>query len=176
MVVHTGELDESLAVRVDDVLAGHLGQRGTGAAHRFGFERLDGLLGRLDRLEHERAEAEVREPSADPIVNLDPCALEVVVVGRSGVPAIEPATLREGGGMLHERHALAFDRVCYQRLGPIVQPAELVEDRAQRRMVVTVTRRYVPAEGPQLGLEVAEREDLLGRFVRLELVAIDDDQ
>ena len=66
--------------------------------------------------------------------------------------------------------------MCYQRLGPIVQPAELVEDRAQRRMVVTVTRRYVPAEGPQLGLEVTEREDLLGRFVRLELVAIHDDQ
>ena len=139
-------------------------------------ERVAKTGGNRRRLEHERAEAEVREPSADPIVNLDPCALEVVVVGRSGVPAIEPATLREGGGVLHERHALAFDRVCYQRLGPIVKPAELVEDRAQRRMVVTVTRSDVPAEGPQLGLEVAEREDLLGRFVRLELVAIDDDQ
>ena len=42
-------------------------------------------------------------------------------------------------------------------------------------MVVAVARLDLPAERAQLRLEVAEREDLLGRLVGLELVAVDDD-
>ena len=42
-------------------------------------------------------------------------------------------------------------------------------------MVVPVNRLDVPAERPQLRLEVAERDDLLRRLVGLHLVAVDDD-
>ncbi len=49
------------------------------------------------------------------------------------------------------------------------------EDRPQRRVVVTVDRLDVPAEGAELRLEVAERDDLLRRLVGLHLVAVDDD-
>ena len=44
----------------------------------------------------------------------------------------------------------------------------------ERVVVVAVARADVPAEGPELRLEVAEREDLLRRLVRLQRVAIDD--
>ena len=42
-------------------------------------------------------------------------------------------------------------------------------------VVVPVRRLDVPAEGAELLLEVAERDDLLRRLVRLHLVAVDDD-
>src|SRR5262249_18068596 len=44
----------------------------------------------------------------------------------------------------------------------------------ERGVVVPVARLDVPAERAELRGEVAEREDLLRLFVRLELVAVDD--
>ena len=44
----------------------------------------------------------------------------------------------------------------------------------ERLVIVPVARRDVPAERAQLRLEVAEREDLLGRLIRLQLVAVDE--
>ena len=41
-------------------------------------------------------------------------------------------------------------------------------------MVVTVAAANRPAERPQLVLEITQRDDLLGRLVRLELVPVDD--
>ena len=49
------------------------------------------------------------------------------------------------------------------------------EGLAQRRVVVAVAGPDVPAERAQLLLEIAERDDLVGRLVRLQLVAVDDD-
>ena len=46
---------------------------------------------------------------------------------------------------------------------------------AQCRMVVPVNRLDVPAERTELRLEVAERDDFLGRLVGLDLVAVHDD-
>ena len=43
-------------------------------------------------------------------------------------------------------------------------------------MVVPVARDDAGAEGGDLRLEALEREDLLGRLVRLELVPVDDDE
>ena len=53
--------------------------------------------------------------------------------------------------------------------------AEAREGGAQRGVVVAVARRDLPAERAELRLEVAERDDLLGRLVGLHLVAVDDD-
>ena len=46
---------------------------------------------------------------------------------------------------------------------------------AQGGVVVAVAGRDLPAERRELRLQVAEREDLLRRLVRLQLVAVDDD-
>ena len=59
--------------------------------------------------------------------------------------------------------------------GVVAALAEPREHVAQRRVVVPVAGRDLPAERAQLRLEVAEREDLLGRLVGLQLVAVDDD-
>ena len=52
---------------------------------------------------------------------------------------------------------------------------KLREGGAQGRVIVAVDCRDVPAEGAELGLEVAERDDLLRPPVGLHLVAVDDD-
>ena len=77
--------------------------------------------------------------------------------------------------MLHERDALALDRLRDERLRRVAALAEAGEDPAQRRVVVPVGRLDVPAERAQLRLEVAERDDLLRPLVGLDLVAVDDD-
>ena len=77
--------------------------------------------------------------------------------------------------MLHERDALPLDRVGDERLGPLAARTKAREDAAQRRVIVPVAGLDLPPERAQLRLEVAEREDLLGRLVRLQLVAVDDD-
>ena len=48
--------------------------------------------------------------------------------------------------------------------------------RAKLAEVVSVAGRDVPAERTEALLELAERDDLVRRLVRLELVAIDDDR
>ena len=78
--------------------------------------------------------------------------------------------------MLHERHALALDRARNERLRAIADPAERLERVTKLADVVAVTGHDVPAEGTEPGLELAERDDLVRRLVRLELVAIDDDR
>ena len=77
--------------------------------------------------------------------------------------------------MLHERDALALDRVGDERLRRLAAGPEPREDGSQRGVVVAVARLDLPAERAQLRLQVAEREDLLGRLVGLQLVAVDDD-
>ena len=78
--------------------------------------------------------------------------------------------------MLHERHALALDRARDERLRAIADLAERLERVAKLADVVAVAGRDVPAEGTEPRLELAERDDLVRRLVRLELVAIDDDR
>ena len=77
--------------------------------------------------------------------------------------------------MLHERDAAALDRAGHEHLRPVVDSGQLAERASQLRVVVAVARRHMPAERRELRLEIAEGEDLLGRLVRLELVAVDDD-
>jgi hypothetical protein len=77
--------------------------------------------------------------------------------------------------MLHERDALPLDRLRDERLRHIVASTEAPERRAQRGVVVTVDGVDLPAEGAELRLQVAQRDDLLGPPVGLDLVAIDDD-
>ena len=77
--------------------------------------------------------------------------------------------------MLHERHALALDRARDESLRPIADLAERRERAAKLVDVVPVAGRHVPAERAEPLLELAERHDLVGRLVRLQLVAIDDD-
>src|SRR6266511_813526 len=98
-------------------------------------------------------------------------ALERVVVRSAGVPAISPASLRERLRMLHEGDALAFDRVRDEYLRDVARGAELAEHARELDVIVSVARRNMPAEPPQLRLEVSEREDLVRRLVRLQLVA-----
>ena len=86
-----------------------------------------------------------------------------------------PAALGESDRVLHERHALALDRVGDERLRRVAALAEAREDVAQRGVVVAVARLDLPAERAELRLEVAEREDLLRRLVGLQLVVVDDD-
>ena len=62
-----------------------------------------------------------------------------------------------------------------ERLRRVAPGAEAREGGAQRDVVVPVGRLDVPAEGAELRLEVAEREDLLRPLVGLHLVAVDDD-
>ena len=102
-------------------------------------------------------------------------AVERVVVRRTGVPAIGPSPSGKRPRVLHERDAPALDRLA--RPGPSVDQStgrEGGEHRPQRRVVVSVAGRDVPAERPELLLEVVEGDDLLGRPVRLELVSVDN--
>jgi hypothetical protein len=62
-----------------------------------------------------------------------------------------------------------------QSLRRVVVGPEVREDPGELLVVVAVARRHVPPERAQLRLEIAEREDLVGRLVRLQLVAVDDD-
>ena len=100
---------------------------------------------------------------------------EVLVVRRTGVPPIDATALGKRSRVLHERDALALDRVCDESLRPPVVQPEPVEHRADGTVIVAVAALDVPAEGGELRLQVAEREDLLGRLVGLQLVPIDDD-
>ena len=130
----------------------------------------------LHRLELESAEAHGREPLGDAIRQLRERPLERLVVGSSGMPAVRPASLAERRRVLHERHALALDRARDERLRAIADLAERLERVTKLADVVAVTGHDVPAEGTEPGLELAERDDLVRRLVRLELVAIDDDR
>ena len=91
------------------------------------------------------------------------------------MPPVGAASLGECSRPLHERDALALDRPCDERVRALVHRTERRESFAELRVVVTVARADVPAERAQLLLEIAERDDLLGELVRLQLVAIDDD-
>ena len=102
-------------------------------------------------------------------------ALERLVGRRARVPAVRATALGQGDGMLHERDALALHGVRDERLRPFVAGAEASEGLPERPVVVAVAALHEPAEGSELRLEIAEREDLLGRLVGLQLVAIDDD-
>src|SRR4026209_1903891 len=92
------------------------------------------------------------------------------------MPAVRPASLAQRRRVLHERHALALDRARNERLWAIADPAEGFECVTKVADVVAITGHEGPAEGTDPGLERAEREDLVRRLVRLELIAIDDDR
>ena len=111
----------------------------------------------------------------NPVEQLCMRARKRLVVRRAGMPAIDAAAFAQRSRVLHERDAFALDRVRDQHLRAIADRAEVGEDVAQRLVIVPVARLDVPAERSQLRLEVAEREDLLRRLVRLQLVAVDDD-
>ena len=103
------------------------------------------------------------------------CTFEVVVAGSTRVPPVGATSLRECSRPFHERDALALDRPCDERVRALVHRTERRERFAKLPVVVTVARAHVPSERTQLLLEIAERDDLLGELVRLQLVAIDDD-
>ncbi len=91
------------------------------------------------------------------------------------MPAVGAAALRKRARVLHERDALALDRPRDEHRRTLLLGAKAGEGGPQRGVVVPVAGGDVPAERAQLRLEVAEREDLLGRLVGLELVAVDND-
>ena len=132
-------------------------------------------LERRDELEGERREAERLDPLAQPAFELAGCRREVVVAGRARVPAVRAAALGERPRVLHERDALALDRPRDEDArGLLPVLPQLREGVAEGRVVVPVAGHDAAAERAQLRLEALEREDLLGRPVGLELVAVDD--
>ena len=176
VVALCGELEQRLAVRLDDVLpsAGHSRPARAGARLRLALEAADARL-RLGGLERGRLEAERRAPLGETGLELGDGERERLVAGRARVPAIGPAAVGERDRMLHERDALALDRPGDERLRRVAPGAEAREGGAQRDVVVPVDRLDVPAERAELRLEVAERDDLLRPLVGLHLVAVDDD-
>ncbi len=60
-------------------------------------------------------------------------------------------------------------------LRPVLDLAERGERRAELLEGVPVARHHVPAERSESLLELADRDDLVGRLVRLQLVPVDDD-
>src|SRR6476620_12507906 len=77
--------------------------------------------------------------------------------------------------MFHERHAAAFDRVRDEDLRHIFRRSTHRREGSGERIVVMAVCDFdVTAERAELRLEIPEREDLLGRPVRLQLVAVDD--
>ncbi len=92
------------------------------------------------------------------------------------MPAVRTAPLTQRARVLHEGDTSALDRPGDERLRSIRLGAKRRKGLPQRVVVVAVTGASKPAEGTQLRFEVAEREDLLRRLVRLELVAVDDDR
>ena len=176
--VPLGEVEQRLAVRLRHVFGGRFELRATpraGAARRLSLEARTGLvLERRHRLQLERPQLVRGEPLPDPPGQLGEGALEVLMARRACVPAVRPAALLERDRMLHERDALPFDRPRHQDLGPLRLGAEVLEHLAEIHVVVTVADVDVPAEAPQLLLQVAERDDLLGALVGLELVPVDD--
>ena len=142
-----------------------------------GLERTDQPLGLgldIDRLQHDRHDLQLGQSLVDPHDDLVTSALEILVVRRARMPAVETAALGERGRALHERDALPLDRLRDQYLRPVVHAAKLLERLAQRGVVVPVAPPRVPAERRELRLQVAEGHDLLGRLVGLELVPVDD--
>ena len=92
------------------------------------------------------------------------------------MPAVRAFSLPQRCGMLHERHALALDRVSDQRLRTVADVAERGERGPELADVVAVARRNVPAEDAEALVELAQRDDLVRRLVGLQLVAVDDDR
>ncbi len=91
------------------------------------------------------------------------------------MPAVRASAGGERRRMLHERDALPLDRVRDERLRRVPAGSESRERGAQFGVIVPVARLDLPAERAQLPLEITERQDLVGRPVRLQLVAVDDD-
>ena len=93
------------------------------------------------------------------------------------MPAVRAASGGERGGVLHERDALALDRPRDQdaRRSVVVAP-ERAEGVPEHAVVVPVAGDDAAAERDELRLQALEREDLLGRLVRLELVPVDEDE
>ena len=176
------ELEQRLAVRGGDVL-GRFAPRdtgarcgGAGAALGLALEAALALrLERRDELEGERREAERLDPLAQPAFELAGCRREVVVTGCARVPAVGAVALGECTRVLHERDALALDRPGDEDArGLLPVLPQLHEGVAEGGVVVPVARHDAAAERAQLRLEALEGEDLFGRPVRLELVAVDD--
>ena len=129
---------------------------------------LDGL--ERGRLEPERAHRSARRSSSSATARAN--------ASSSGAPACQryvPPPSASATRVLHERDALALDRLRDERLRRVAAVAEAPEGRPHRGVVVPVDRLDVPSEGPELRLEVAERDDLLRPLVGLHLVAVDDD-
>ena len=174
IVVAGGELHELVSVGVHDVLVRHGRFSYSGAALRLAFQAARRLEpGQLHV--RGRAEPEPGEAFLDPGAELLAGALERLLAGRARVPAVGPAVAGERGRMLHERDALALDRVRDEGLRCVAPGPKAGEDCAERGMVVAVARLDLPPERAELRGEVAEREDLVGPLVGLELVAVDDD-
>ena len=146
-----GEIEQRLAVRLGHILGGHLRPfpRRARAARRLALEAHRRLvLERRDRLDVEHAQLVRREPLPDPPLELRERPLERVVVRRAGVPAIRAVALRERDRVLHERDALALDRVRHQDLRPLGLGTKILERLAQIEVVVAVAGVDVPAEAP----------------------------
>ena len=79
----------------------------------------------------------------------------------------------EAEAALHERDAAALLRLADDR-GRAVEGAAALERLDDRLHVVAVDLDRVPAEGLELGADVAGVHDLLGRAVGLEVVVVDD--
>jgi hypothetical protein len=76
---------------------------------------------------------------------------------------------------LHERHAGALARVGDEQLRPIGRGrVEVAQRGGERADVVAVAAGGRPAERARLGLEVAQRRDVLDPRVGLDLVVVDD--
>src|SRR5712691_2200118 len=91
------------------------------------------------------------------------------------MPAVRAAASSQRGGMFHERDATSLDGVRHEDLGDVFRRCvHRCKRSCERRVIVTVAHLDVPAECAQLSLQVAERQDLLGRPIGLELVPVDD--
>src|SRR5205823_9148727 len=119
-------------------------------------------------------EPEIGNAVTDPLEQLRVSANERIVVRRACVPMVRAASFEKRDGMFHEGNAATLDRSRDENLRDARRRVPHCGERSSELIVVMPVARFdVPAERPQLRLEIAEGEDLFRRLVRLELVAVD---
>ena len=136
-LVLCAQLEKRLPVRLDDVLVRDT-RLHAGTRLRLALEAVASGDLRLDLIESDGIESECGQLRVDSRHELGERAVERLVVGRSRVPAVRATSLAKGDRVLHERHRLALDRVCDERLRLVRAVPELGKRRAKRRVVVTV--------------------------------------
>ena len=172
------QLEQRLAVGLDDVLRRSRRLRlraGAGAGLGLSFEAGGRRLG-LEGLEYGRVEAEMRRSRS--ARRASSSATARANGSSAGAPAcqryVPPPSASAAGCSMNET-PFPFTVCATSAFGASPPVRKRPKAAPQRGVVVAVRRLDLPAERAELRLEVAERDDLLGRLVGLDIVAVDND-